>query len=225
MLDFGSRKNIIASVILIAAIAGVIIFAVRGRGAGQSPSSLVLPVPFSPQAPNNNWSRNEDCEETSVTMANAFLTGTTEDKLPPEAAQQAINNLRTWEQANLGYNANTGAEATTKMAEGAFGLKVQRINDYSEQDLKNALAGGHPVLLPINARLLNNPKYLDNGPLYHMVVARGYNGKGFIVNDPGTDSGDGNVYPFATLKNAGADWNQAAKSLEPGTKVALVLSK
>src|SRR5579863_5518926 len=72
------------------------------------PPTLILQVPFSTQAPDDSWSRNEDCEETSITMANAYLTGSTEDKLPPAAAQNAINNLKAWENANLGYNANTG---------------------------------------------------------------------------------------------------------------------
>ncbi len=190
-----------------------------------SRTSVILQVPFSSQAPNSNWDRNEDCEETSIMMANAYLTGSTEDKLPREAAQNAINTLKTWEAANLGYNANTGAEATTRMAEGAFGLKIKKITDYTEKDLKNAIDDHHPVLLPINARLLGNPKYQDTGPLYHMVVVRGYDAKGFYVNDPGTEGGDGNQYTYDILKKAAADWNQVTKQMEPQSKIALVVSK
>ena len=189
------------------------------------PSQLILQVPFSTQAPNDNWSRNEDCEETSITMANAFLTGTMEDKLPADAAQQAINNLKIWEQANLGYNANTGADATTKMAEGAFGLSVTQIPNFTEAALKNALINKHPILLPINARLLPDTHYANGGPLYHMIVIRGFKGDTFIVNDPGTDSGDGNQYTFTTLQKAAANWNNSTQSIDPNTKIALVISK
>ncbi len=189
------------------------------------PQSVILPVPFSAQAPTDNWSRNEDCEETSITMANAYLTNTTEDKLPATAAQEAINNLKKWEAANLGYNTNTGADATTKMAEGAFGLNVRQISNFTEEDLKKELANNHPILLPINAKLLGSPQYFDNGPTYHMIVIRGFKGDTFIVNDPGTNNGDGNEYSFAILKKASADWNQATKMIDTSRKIALVVSK
>ena len=189
------------------------------------PPTLILQVPFSAQAPTNNWSRNEDCEETSITMANAFLTGTTEDKLPTAAAQNAINNLKAWEQTNLGYNANTGVDATTKMAEGAFGLTITQIQNFTEADLKNALAGNHPILLPINAKFLGSPQYAVDGPTYHMIVIRGFKGDTFIVNDPGTDNGDGNEYSFDILQKASADWNNTTQSIDLTRKFALVVSK
>jgi hypothetical protein len=189
------------------------------------PATVILQVPFSAQAPTNDWSRNEDCEETSITMANAFLTGTTEDRLPAAAAQNAIDNLKIWEQKNLGYNANTGVDATTQMAEGAFGLKVTQIQNFTEADLKTALTNNHPILLPINAKLLGNTQYANGGPLYHMIVIRGFKGDTFIVNDPGTDGGDGNEYPFIVLQKASADWNQAIKSIDASRKFALVVSK
>ena len=189
------------------------------------PATVILPVPFSAQAPTNNWSRNEDCEETSITMANAFLTGTTEDRLPAAAAQNAINNLKAWEQTNLGYNANTGVDATTKMAEGEFGLTITQIQNFTEADLKNALVSNHPILLPINAKLLGSPQYAVDGPTYHMIVIRGFKGDTFIVNDPGTDSGDGNQYPFTVLQTAAADWSNAAQKIDITRKFALVVSK
>lgn len=189
------------------------------------PEFLILPVPFSAQAPTNNWSRNEDCEETSITMANAFLTNTTQDKLPAGAAQEAINNLKKWEEANLGYNANTGVGATIKMGEGAFGLKIEPRYNFTEEELKKELVKGHPILLPINARLLGSPQYKDSGPTYHMVVVRGFKGQIFIVNDPGTNNGDGNEYTFRVLKNAAADWNQTTMKMDPTRKIALIVSR
>ena len=189
------------------------------------PPKLILQVPFSTQAPSDNWNRNEDCEETSITMANAFLTGTTEDKLPAGAAQNAINNLKAWENAHLGYNANTGVDATTQMAEGAFGLSVDQIQNFTEADLKTVLATNHPILLAINAKLLPGTHYVKGGPLYHMIVIRGFKGDTFIVNDPGTTQGDCNEYSFTVLQKASADWNHDTKSVDSTRKFALVLSK
>lgn len=217
------KDIIVGSVIVLVVVVGVLI--VKKNIITPPPTTFAMQVPFSSQAPNNNWSRNEDCEETSITMANAYLTGSTEDKLNTDAAQFAINTLKKWEQDNLGYNANTGIDATTKMAEGAFGLKVKQVPNFTEQDLKTELLNRHPILLALNARLLGNPKYQDSGPLYHMIVLRGYNQKGFFVNDPGTDGGDGSTYSFDVLKNASADWNNVTKAMETDRKIALVLSK
>jgi len=189
------------------------------------PFAVILQIPFTSQAPNGNWDRNEDCEETSIAMSTAFLNGQTGNLMAAADAQRAINQLKEWENINIGYNADTGADATKRMAQGAFGLKVQMIVDYSELDLKEALAADHPVLLSINAKILNNPKYRNSGPQYHMFVVRGYHNGKFIVNDPGTESGNGNEYTFEVLKKAAADWNQSTRSMDPNSKIALVLSK
>lgn len=189
------------------------------------PATLSLPVPFSVQAPDGNWERNEDCEETSITMANAYLNGITQDELAPEVAQASIDKLRAWEKANIGYNANTGATVTSNMAAGTFGLKVRQIKNYSETDLKKELLKKNVILLPINAQLLDNPNYYKTGPFYHMIVVRGYNEKGFIVNDSGTDKGKNNVYSFAILKKAAADWSNSKMAMDATLKIALIVSK
>jgi hypothetical protein len=216
------NKKIIAIVLIVAGLSAL--FFTAKKTYLSKPQVVILQVPFTPQAPTNNWNRNEDCEETSITMAQAFLNGNMDDRLPAGIAQASINSLKKWEQSNLGYNANTGADATTKMAEGVFSMKIKQISNYTEQDLKDELIKHHPILLPINARLLGNPKYQNSGPLYHMIVVRGFKGDTFIVNDPGTDSGDGNEYPFSTLKKAAADWNNAAKTMNMSRKIALVAS-
>jgi hypothetical protein len=189
------------------------------------PHTLILQVPFSPQAPTDNWNRNEDCEETSIMMANTFLTGNKGNVVPVNAAQEAINNLKKWEQANLGYNIDTGADATTRMAEGAFGLKVKQILNFTENDLKRELLDNHPILLPINAKFLGTQQYVNGGPTYHMIVLRGFKGSTFVVNDPGTNNGNGNEYSFDVLKKAASDWNHVSKLMDPNRKIALVLSR
>ena len=189
------------------------------------PHTLILQVPFSPQAPTDNWNRNEDCEETSIMMANTFLTGNKGNVVPARDAQEAINNLKKWEQANLGYNIDTEADATTRMAEGAFGLNVKQIVNFREDDLKRELLEGHPILLPINAKFLGSQHYSNGGPTYHMIVLRGFKGSTFIVNDPGTNNGNGNEYSFDVLKKAASDWNHANNAMDPNRKMALVLSK
>lgn len=219
------------SVIIIAIFALTIFYSVRYLKSDKKiasvslSDSVILQVPFSPQAPTDKWDRNEDCEETSIVMANAFLTGTTQNKLDSGAALEAIGNLKKWENGNLGYNADTGADSTTRMAEGAFGLKVKQIRDFTKEDLKRELSNNLPILLPIDARVLNNPKYANSGPQYHMILIRGYKNDTFIINDPGTNSGNGNEYNFETLLKAASDWNQTTQSMDPNRKTALVVYK
>ena len=220
-----NKKYIIASLVVVILVGVYFVSRKSNVASPIIPSKLILQVPFTPQAPTDKWDRNEDCEETSITMANAFLSNNTANELATEESQKAIDNLKIWENANFGYNADTGAMTTTRMAEGAFGLKVKQIKNFTEQDLKQALVDNHPILLPIDARKLNNPKYKNSGPQYHMVVIRGFHESVFIVNDPGTNDGNGNEYTFDVLKNAAADWNQAEQKMEPESKIALILSK
>lgn len=106
-----------------------------------------------------------------------------------------------------------------------FGITVRQIKNFTEKDLKKALARHQVVLLPINARLLGNTTYATTGPFYHMIVVRGYTPDGFIVNDPGTERGNSMRYSFDTLQKAAADWNHSAKTMDLTIiKIALVLS-
>ncbi len=221
MLSTGKKLFIFEMSVLALIIIGGVLMIKSTR----VPASVQLSIPFTPQAPTDHWDRNEDCEEASLTMANAYLDGQTQDRVPVGDALNAINQLKAWENANIGYNMNTGAEATSLMAQGAFGLNVKQIIDYSAYDLKRALTQNKVVLLMINARLLGNPKYAASGPLYHVIVVRGYDGNNFTVNDPGTDSGNSNVYSFEVLKKAAADWDQEKHKMDPNHKVALIISK
>lgn len=187
------------------------------------PEKTALAIPFTVQAPTLDWNHNKDCEEASLAMVNAYLDGQSQERLLIGDAVNAINQLKNWENQNIGYNRDTGANETMRMAEGAFGIRVKQITDYSANDLKRALSNNHPVLLTINAQQLHNPKYPDI--FYHVFVVTGYDGDNFIVNDPGTESGLGNVYSFETLKNAAADWDHSAQKMDPARKIALILSK
>lgn len=189
------------------------------------PTAHILQVPFTTQAPTNNWPGNQDCEEASLTMVNTYLNGQTHNVINAHDAIRAIAQLNNWEKVNFGYNLDTGAEDTKKLGEEAFGLKVKLVENFTELDLKRALAANHPVLLPHDARKLGSPKYANGETDYHMLVIRGYTENRFIVNDPGTSEGNGNEYTFETLYNAGVDWNHTTQSMEPDKKILMVITK
>lgn len=227
MLSLFSKRNIAIAgacglIVLFLFIFKVSLF----ESLASQPASLKLPVPFSPQAPTGNWDNNENCEETSLIMARAYFDGRKENILPAAEVQQKIDELNAWEDKTFGHHEDSGASETTKMAEEVLDLNIRQVRNYSESDLKRALANGHVVLLPLSARLLENPQhYGDGGPFYHMLIVIGYNETGFIVNDPGSDDGESNVYTFATLKNAAEDWNSQTKTIDPSRKIALIVSK
>lgn len=220
-----AKTYIIFFAIILLLISGIRLLYPKVAKIATIPDSFILRVPFSTQAPTNNWIRNKDCEETSLAMVDAFLKGNTESNIASFPAQATIDSLKKWEDVNLGYNADTGASATTKMAEGALGLKIKTIQDFTETDLKIEIMKGLPILLPINAKLLGSSQYLENGPTYHMIVIRGFREHTFIVNDPGTNTGDANEYSFKTLQKAAADWDHNTKTIQDKIKIALVVSR
>ncbi len=179
-----------------------------------APPTLRLEVPFSPQAPTGLWEGNENCEETSLIMAKAYLDGNREKTLPALQTQQKIDELNAWEDANFGHHKDSGANETMIIAEKVFGLSVRQIQNYRESDIKNALAQGRVVLLPTT-----------RDSQYHMIVVIGYDEKGFIVHDPGSDGGANNVRTFADLKAKAIDWNSVNHTIDYTRKIALVVSK
>jgi len=56
---------------------------------------------------------------------------------------------------------------------------------------------GKLVITPTAGRILGSPYYTGLGPIYHMLIIRGYNTKYFITNDVGTRT-KGEAYKFKT---------------------------
>ncbi len=187
------------------------------------PASLTAAVPFTTQAPDGNWDNNENCEEASATMANAYLRGDTSQQLTAADVEKSITLLVSWEQTHFGHSDNTGASETAQMISAVFHLHATLLSPFTENDLKTALAAHRVVLLPLNAQELGNPAYQGSGRIYHMIVLRGYHGDQFVVNDPGVSNGDGNTYSFTTLSQAAADWNSAQHILDRSRQVAIVV--
>ena len=167
-----------------------------------------LDVPFTPQAPHANWSLpyKEACEEASVLMVHRFYTG---EALDPEIANKELLEMVKWEEDVFGYYIDTTAEETAKILREYFGHdRVDVIYDFSIEDIKRHVAAGRPVLLPAIGRLLPNPYFKTPGPLYHMLVVKGFTKDGQIItNEPGTRRGHDFLYDPDALMNAVHDWN------------------
>ncbi|MCX6785529.1 MAG: C39 family peptidase [Candidatus Komeilibacteria bacterium] len=193
----------------------------------KEPGSLNLPIPFTAQAPTGNWDllHNEACEEASAIMANAYLIGDKEEVIPAARVETEISGLTAWQDQNFGYHLDTTAQETAQMIMGFYGLKATAINGYAEQDIKDQINLHHVVILPVNGQVIGNPNYKQPGPIYHMLVIRGYTATGLITDDSGTKRGENYYYTFSTLHNAGADWDHTANTIDQSKKVMIVVSK
>ncbi len=191
------------------------------------PSTLLLKVPFTPQAPTGNWDEihNEDCEEASAIMANTFYFGPNDVKLNSNYAEGELTRLTDWEQENFGYNLDINSEETVKMIEANFKLHAKIIYSFNEQDIKNELFQNHLILFPGNGQKFGNPNYKQPGPIYHMLIIRGFTASQLITNDPGTRNGLNYPYSFETLYQANGDYDHSTGKVDMGKKNIIVVWK
>ncbi|MEK7614821.1 MAG: C39 family peptidase, partial [Patescibacteria group bacterium] len=174
------------------------------------PASINLAVPFTSQAPTGNWDLpyQEACEESSVLMVHEYYDGLKQAVIDPATAEKELQKIVAFENETFGFYLDTTAEQTGTIAELMYGHEFTLIENPTVDQIKEQLAAGHPVLVPAAGRLLGNPNFHAPGPIYHMLVIRGYTNKNqFITNDPGTRKGQEYVYSFDTIMNAMHDWN------------------
>ena len=190
------------------------------------PEKFLLQVPFTAQAPTGNWDElhNEACEETSAIMAAAYFSGDTRKVLPPAEVEKQLATLTEWEEKHFGYSLDTTAAETAEMIREVYHLNADIVTDYTEQDIREALLAGKVIIMPLSGRMLGNPYFRQPGPIYHMIVIRGYTKTELITNDPGTRNGENYRYSFATIKNAAADWNHATNTIDAGKSLMIVVS-
>ncbi len=186
------------------------------------PVSINLSVPFTSQAPTGNWDEvhEETCEESSAYMVAAFYKGVS-GTIPADTAEAELQRLVAYELDTFGYYKDTTATETSRMILDEYGYRSDLLKDPTVDDIKTALAAGHPVIIPAAGRELGNPYFTAPGPVYHMFVIRGYSGDRFIVNDPGTRHGEAYTYPIDTVMNSIHDWN--AENIDLGGKVVIVV--
>jgi len=184
-------------------------------------SIKILPVPFTVQAPYANWDLpyQEACEEASIIMLVDFVLGRDDLRLTPEEADERILELVQWETDN-GYTIDITAQEVTQVLNERFGVRAEVVS-YSVDAIKQQINLGKPVILPAAGRLLGNPYFRTPGPLYHMLVVKGYEGDEFITNDPGTRRGENFRYHYSAFDRAVHDWNGG--EVESGEQVMIVL--
>jgi len=207
------------------------------------PDKVDLAVPWGSQAPTGDWGLpyQEACEEAVLIGSHYYLTG---EKLNESLMNEEIKNLIAWETEKYGTYTDTTIAEVAQMAREYFNLNAEISEDVSVTNIKKQLASGKLVIVPTAGRLLGNPHYTGAGPIYHMLILRGYNSKYFITNDVGTrNSGFGYKFKINTvieaihdlpLKEDGSAWRfydetipdaEKAERMLTGVKKILILTK
>lgn len=187
------------------------------------PAKVDLPVPFTPQAPHANWKDpyTEFCEEASVFMAISYLQN---KKIPDKAfADSALQDIKKFEEKRFGFYKDTTAEETAVILREHFAYKKVTVKyNPTVTEIKQALAERRVVITPVAGREIYNPYFQTPGPLYHMLVIKGYTDTGkFITNDPGTRHGADFLYDESIIMNAIHDWRTDG-NIDLGKKVVII---
>ncbi len=158
-------------------------------------------------------------------MVAAYFSGDTRTRIPATEVEEQITALTNWEQSNFGYSLDTTTAETAETIRSFYHLNATVVSNYTENNIKDALNANKLVIIPVNGRLIGNPYYKQPGPIYHMLVIRGYTATQLITNDPGTKNGENYKYYFSTLKNAPADWNHTTNTIDENKSLMIVVSK
>lgn len=185
------------------------------------PREINLSVPFSAQAPHGNWELpyQETCEETSAMLVDGFWS---EREFTPDTAAAELRELVAWSQERFGFYFHTTVEQTAIILREYYGYDDVRVqHDITIDDVRRELAAGRPVILPAAGQLLGNKYFRQPGPVYHMLVAKGYTDDGRIItNDVGTRRGHNFIYDEDVLFNAIHDAPTGGDSWPPGVDPA-----
>lgn len=171
-------------------------------------NSMLVNVPFASQAPFSNWGDpyQEACEETSIIIANEFLKNNVIEDLDKNFVDNEIKNMVDWENSNWGGHYDLDAEKTIDLFKNYYGANDLELKNLSStDDIKRILSQGYIIIAPTYGQKLNNPHFTPPGPVYHMLVVKGYDAENFITNDPGVWQGKNFTYSFDNLYSSICD--------------------
>ncbi len=174
----------------------------------KEPVEFLLSVPFTSQAPKANWELpyQETCEEASAYMVSEYYKGVA-GQIDPETADLALLEAVAFEEDFFGYYLDTTAVETVQLLDMFFEVTATVVENPTPEMIKAEILAGRPVIVPTAGRELPNPNFSGEGPLYHMLVIKGFTQSTFITNDPGTRNGNSFSYKIGDLMSAIGDWN------------------
>ncbi|MEI7741939.1 MAG: C39 family peptidase [bacterium] len=168
-----------------------------------SVSAGQLKVPFTPQAPDNNWVEpwQDLCEEASILMVDRYYQNKPLNKTQARTALIEILNAKN---TAYGKSLDESTQEIVLMINNFFAFEARAVDNPTLSDLKSELDAGHPVIVPVNGKDLHNPNFINSGVRYHVLVLTGYDDERqqFMVNEPGTRLGENYRYAYLTILEA-----------------------
>lgn len=181
------------------------------------PATLNIEIPFFSQAPHGNWDYpwQEACEEASILLvANAYQSM----NLNTDSFNSELLEIVDFEKDYFGAYEHTTVAQTMEMIDKIYGLETKVHENPTFEDIQQILADGHLIVAPFAGKLLGNPYFRNGGPVYHMLVIKGYDAEKMqiVTHDVGTRHGANYVYSWSVIENALHDWHDT--DIELGAK-------
>lgn len=189
-------------------------------------TSINLDVPFTSQAPTANWEQpwQDACEEASLMMVDYYY----KNKAIPskETTEQILFDMAAWQEENWNGHHDLSVADLARYIELHYDYSFDILDNLTIDKIKESLDKGLPVIVPANGKILDNPHFSNGGPVYHMLVIKGYldDKQKFITNDPGTRHGEDFLYSYDNMMTSIADWDKESHSTT-GPKRAIILYK
>jgi hypothetical protein len=199
--------------------------AVEARPAPPPPDHILLQVPFTTQAPLNNWAQHqESCEAATLSMLTSYWGHDPSVVIDPRRADAMINTIDSWKPQ---------PDLTDKMmgelAQQHWGFTYEIVPNDPKVIATN-LSAGRPLIAEVRTHALGNPRYPGYSNHYeqqgysvpHFIMIIGYDSTGVFLNDPGISWGRGYHITYAQLAHAIDSLDQHHPSLASGQVLLLI---
>jgi len=189
------------------------------------PSQVLLQVPFTTQAPLNNWAQHqESCEAATLTMLVSYWQHSSAVVIDPHAADASINQIDKWKS-----QPDLNVTMMGELAEQHFGY-AYRIVPNEPKVIAEQLSAGRPLIAEVRTHALGNPRYPGYSTHYeqngysvpHFILIIGYDSTGVWLNDPGISWGRGYHISYAQLAHAIDSLDQHHPALNQGQVLLLL---
>ncbi len=189
------------------------------------PDHMLLQVPFTTQAPLDNWGQHqESCEAANLTMLYYYWTNRQDVVIDPHPADSLITEIDRWKPAPDLNDTMLG-----ELAQQRFGY-TYRIVPNDPKVIAEQLSAGRPLLAEVRTHGLGNSHYPGYAQHFeqtgwsvpHFVTIIGYDSSGVWLNDPGISAGRGYHISYAQLAHAIDDLDQHHPALGQGQVLLLI---
>lgn len=176
-----------------------------------------LTIPFTPQAPQENWSQpwQDACEEAVIAMVDYFYAGHSEKTIERNKTTKMIKEIYDLKTKTFGWSLDEDTNKIVTLINNYYGWEARIFENPTIEQIKNEINNNRPIIVPTFGKALQNKYFKDGGPDYHTLIISGYDDekKEFITQEPGTKFGLDFRYSYDKVMNAIHDFlpNQKTK--------------